>query len=93
MTGPTEAEVRDAAWLIVKDSKGMNETGHGAAVRWARAYLGLDDGPEVATSRSKRTGHTHGWALVDGEWRCVQDYYLPGNAPETGCSVAWRAAA
>jgi hypothetical protein len=40
---PSEYETREAAWAIVKDSKGMNETGHGAAVRWARAYLGLDD--------------------------------------------------
>jgi len=35
-------EAREAAWAIVKDSRGMQATGHGAAVRWARAYLGLD---------------------------------------------------
>jgi len=35
-------EAREAAWAIVKDSRGMQETGHGATVRWARAYLELD---------------------------------------------------
>lgn len=36
-----DTETREACWAIVKDSRGMNETGHGAAVRWARAWLGL----------------------------------------------------
>src|SRR4051812_4260558 len=88
LVSPTEAEVRDAAWLIVKDSKGMNETGHAAAVRWARAYLDLDD--KVADVRHRRpTGHTHGWAKTKtGAWRCVQDHYSAGIAPETGCGAA-----
>ena len=37
-----EADLRDAWWAIVKDSRGMEATGHAAAVRWARAGLGLD---------------------------------------------------
>lgn len=39
------AECRDLWWLIVKDGKEMQRTGHAAAVRWARAGLGLDDRP------------------------------------------------
>lgn len=38
-----ETELREAAWAIVKDAKGMNATGHERAVRWARAVLGLDE--------------------------------------------------
>lgn len=38
-----EVELRDAWWSIVKDARGMEATGHAAAVRWARAGLGLDD--------------------------------------------------
>lgn len=34
---------RDVQWSIVKDARGMAADGHGAAVRWARAALGLDD--------------------------------------------------
>jgi hypothetical protein len=30
------------AWAIVKDTKGMEATGHRKAVGWARGYLGLD---------------------------------------------------
>lgn len=37
------AELRDAWWLIVKDTREMERTGHGRAVRWARAGLGLDE--------------------------------------------------
>jgi hypothetical protein len=43
------------AWAIVKDAKGMRETGHMRAVTWARGYLGLEDQPEVRFSR-----RTHG---------------------------------
>jgi hypothetical protein len=42
-------------WAIVKDSKGMRETGHDPAVRWARAWLELDDQPVVVGTR-----RTHG---------------------------------
>lgn len=35
-------QTREAAWAIVKDSHGMETTGHGKAVSWARAYLELD---------------------------------------------------
>jgi hypothetical protein len=47
-------------WAIVKDAKGMRETGHDATVRWARAYLGLEDRPEVRGSRRTHdeTGRT-----------------------------------
>lgn len=38
-----ERSLRDLWWLIVKDGKQMERTGHGAAVRWARAGLGLDE--------------------------------------------------
>lgn len=37
------AMLKDAWWSIVKDAKEMERTGHGAAVRWARAGLGLDE--------------------------------------------------
>lgn len=37
------AECRDLWWLIVKDGREMERTGHGRAVRWARAGLGFDD--------------------------------------------------
>ncbi len=83
---PTEAEVRDAAWLIVKDAKGMEATGHAAAVRWARAYLDLDDA--VSVQRRKHVGHTHGWGETDSGWACVQDYYATGDAASTGCGQA-----
>ena len=36
------AEVREACWAVVKDSRGMDATGHASVVRWARAWLGLD---------------------------------------------------
>jgi hypothetical protein len=38
-----DAGLRDVQWSIVRDGKGMGKDGHGAAVRWARAGLGLDD--------------------------------------------------
>lgn len=37
------AVLRDLWWLIVKDGREMERTGHGAAVRWARAGLGFED--------------------------------------------------
>ena len=39
------------AWAIVKDSKGMRDSGHARAVGWARGYLGLEDQHEVIGSR------------------------------------------
>jgi len=80
--------VLSAAWAIVRDSKGMTETGHGAVVRWARVYVKPDD---VERPRASiRTGHACGWAAdVDGTWRCVQDFYAVGDAPETGCGATW----
>jgi hypothetical protein len=39
-------------WAIVKDARGMRDTGHDAAVRWARAYLGLEDRDRVVGSRT-----------------------------------------
>jgi hypothetical protein len=38
----TLAEIRDAAWAIVRDQRAMAAEGHGRAVGWARAFLGLD---------------------------------------------------
>jgi len=47
-----ERDVKDAAWTIVKNAKALNDSRHGAAVRWARAYLGLDDRKVVVGSRA-----------------------------------------
>lgn len=47
--------------------------------------------------RARRAGpsrpavHTCGWAQVGGEWRCLQDYYAVGEAPETSCGATWKA--
>jgi hypothetical protein len=49
---PTQREIKDAAWAIVKDGRGMKDSGHGAAYRWARAYLNLDDRDTVYASRA-----------------------------------------
>jgi hypothetical protein len=82
--------LRDAAWAIVKDAKGMEATGHGAAVRWARALLELDESGVLRANPRVLAGHTCGWAAdVDGTWRCVQDFYAVGYAPETGCGATW----
>ena len=47
-------------WAIVKDSKGMRDSGHDRAVRWARAWLELDDQPVVVGTR-----RTHGEGADD----------------------------
>jgi hypothetical protein len=36
-----------------------------------------------------RSSHTCGYAKEDGVWRCVQDFYAIGDAPETGCGAVW----
>jgi hypothetical protein len=88
-----ETALRDAAWAIVKDSAGMTSTGHAGAVRWARALLELDD-PGETDAPHRRTGpHVCGWQPVGGVWRCVQDYYVQGNAPGKGCGQTWDQAA
>lgn len=53
----TECEycLTSVCWAIVKDAKGMRETGHGHTVNWARGWLGLDDQERVVGSR-----RTHG---------------------------------
>jgi hypothetical protein len=85
--------LREAAWAIVKDAQGMTDTGHAAAVRWARALLGLDDpGTPDVPARRRLGPHVHGWARVDGVWACVQDYYAAGAAPGTGCGETWDGA-
>lgn len=39
----------------------------------------------------KQINHTHGYqAADDGTFRCVQDYYAVGTAPETGCGQTWE---
>lgn len=38
-----EQELTQAWWDIVRDSRGLEKTGHASVVRWARAGLGLDD--------------------------------------------------
>ena len=40
------------AWAIVKDAKGMRDSGHDSTVRWARAALGLEDRKEVVAVRA-----------------------------------------
>lgn len=40
------------AWAIVKDGKGMKQTGHHRALEWAREYLGLVDRAEVSATRN-----------------------------------------
>ncbi len=46
---------------------------------------------EAAPTRRKRTkGHVCGWALVDGTWRCLQDFYAKGVAPLTACVETWK---
>lgn len=40
---PTDREVREAAWAIVRNARDLNATGHHRAVRWARGWLGLDE--------------------------------------------------
>src|SRR6188768_3692354 len=49
----TECEycTMSVAWAIVKDAKGMRETGHDRAVTWARGWLGLEDQKDVVASR------------------------------------------
>jgi hypothetical protein len=41
-----------AAWAIVKDGKGMRESGHAMALSWARGALGLEDQREVSATRA-----------------------------------------
>jgi hypothetical protein len=79
-------------WAIVKDSRGMEATGHAAAVRWARAGLELDEPTEPTPGRPRAPieTHTHGFTQVDGTWRCVQDYFAVGTARETGCGQVWQ---
>jgi hypothetical protein len=48
---------------------------------------------ERQRSRWVRRAHTHGFARIDGAWICVQDYYVPGNAPGTSCGRTWDQAA
>jgi hypothetical protein len=37
-------------------------------------------------------GHICGWAKVDEQWRCLQDYDAVGLAPETSCGANGAAA-
>ena len=39
-------------WAIVKDAKGMRDSGHRRAVAWARAVLDLDDQKSVIATRA-----------------------------------------
>ncbi|CAN5626495.1 hypothetical protein BH23CHL8_BH23CHL8_31470 [soil metagenome] len=79
---------RDAWWSLVKEPGGPR-AGH--AYRWARTRLALDDEPETAPARQAPAGHAHGWAPVEGEWRCLQGYYAAGERPDTGCGATWEA--
>lgn len=33
--------------------------------------------------------HVCGWGLVDGTWRCIQDYKAAGGMPQTSCGATW----
>ena len=37
-----KSDLRDAWWTIVRNARDLSANGHDAAVRWARAGLGLD---------------------------------------------------
>ena len=50
-------------------------------------------GSEVVEPNGALLEHTCGWAKVDEQWTCVQDYYAKGMAPETACGAIWTAAA
>jgi len=39
---PRAWEIGEVAWAIVRNARELNRAGHDRAVRWARAYLGLD---------------------------------------------------
>lgn len=40
---PSEWELREGAWAVVKASRELEQSGHGRAVSWARGWLGLED--------------------------------------------------
>jgi hypothetical protein len=47
---------------------------------------------ERRVARSVPRVHTHGFAQSDGTWRCIQDYYVGGDTPGTGCGQLWKEA-
>ena len=44
----SEWELREGAWAIVRNARELSASGHDRAVRWARGYLGPEDGPRHA---------------------------------------------
>jgi hypothetical protein len=45
-----------------------------------------------SVGRRVRRVHTHGFAQVEGTWRCIADFHADGDAPETGCGLTWEEA-
>jgi hypothetical protein len=43
-----------------------------------------------SVGRRVRRVHTHGFAQVDGTWRCIADFHADGDAPDTGCGLTWE---
>jgi hypothetical protein len=75
---------RDCYWSLVKDKLSQGTP----AYRWAREQLGLVDRDEHVT-RGRPGGHVCGWTETDTGWRCAQDHYAAGYAPETACGETW----
>lgn len=46
--------------------------------------------PKGQRDAPKMLRHTCGWQKVEGVWRCLQDYYAVGDAPETACEAVWQ---
>lgn len=66
--------------------------------RWLSGSL-WRDAAETLMARTRRLnipagrpGHTHGFALDEGIWRCVQDFYAVGRDPSSGCGETWAEA-
>jgi hypothetical protein len=77
---------------------------HGVAValdETERVAAALDLNPHAggqvtrrvrSAGRRVRRVHTHGFAQVEGTWRCIADFHADGDAPETGCGLTWEEA-
>jgi hypothetical protein len=82
------AEAHESMWAVVKD-----RDSRARAAAWARAHLGLVGPDDLLPPASApcADGHVHGWMLIDGAWRCAQDFRAAGWAPQTSCGAVWSA--